>query len=297
MNDWRDQSRSDDARTATRNIRLAFALSIALHVALLWEWLPRPDDLSFDRSARGKGSGPLRVELAPQPRKTEIAPKPPSPPAPPPAPQARPVVPKPAPKAVPPPPPPPPVIAQKTPAPPVAPPPVAAAPPAPARAPTVGDFYADLEARRRTRGAAASPSAETSASAEEDEKQRHNRIVAENLGLNRTPTYGNEPKGGGIFRIESIGSDHAEFVFFGWNKDIRRKSKQTIEVRKGEHANIRLAVVRRIIGIIRDHESADFVWVSERLGRNITLSARPSENAELEDFMMLEFFADSRRTN
>ena len=38
-------------------------------------------------------------------------------------------------------------------------------------------------------------------------------------------------------------------------------------------------------------------WVSQRLGRNITLSARPRDNAELEDFMMQEFFADPRRLN
>jgi hypothetical protein len=50
-----------------------------------------------------------------------------------------------------------------------------------------------------------------------------------------------------------------------------------------------------MIAIIRDNESGDFVWVSQRLGRNLTLSARPSENAGLEDFLMQEFFADPLR--
>jgi hypothetical protein len=113
--------------------------------------------------------------------------------------------------------------------------------------------------------------------------------------LDRTPTYGRDLAGGGIFQIQRIGYEDAEFIFFGWNRDIRRRSKQTIEVRKGENSDIRIAVIRRMIAIIRDNESGDFVWVSQRLGRNLTLSARPSENAGLEDFLMQEFFADPLR--
>jgi hypothetical protein len=45
-----------------------------------------------------------------------------------------------------------------------------------------------------------------------------------------------------------------------------------------------------MIEIIRDREPGDFVWVSQRLGRNVNLSARPSDNAGLEDFLMQEFF-------
>ena len=46
-------------------------------------------------------------------------------------------------------------------------------------------------------------------------------------------------------------------------------------MKKGDNADIQIAVVRRMIGIIRDHESGDFTWISRRLGRDITLSARP----------------------
>ena len=128
----------------------------------------------------------------------------------------------------------------------------------------------------------------------EDERERHNRTVTANLGLDRTPTFGPDRKGGGIFQIERMGYDAAEFYFFGWNTDIRRNSKQLIEVRKGDNPDIRIAVVRRMIAIIRDREPEDFVWVSQRLGRNVTLSARQIDNAGLEDFMMQEFF-DNRR--
>ena len=112
--------------------------------------------------------------------------------------------------------------------------------------------------------------------------------------MNRTPTYGPERKGGGIFQLERVGYTSAEFTFFGWNKDIRRRAKQTIEVQIGANPDIRIAVVRRMIVIIREHETEDFVWVSPRLGREVTLSARLRDNAGLEDFLMQEFFPASR---
>jgi hypothetical protein len=64
-----------------------------------------------------------------------------------------------------------------------------------------------------------------------------------------------------------------------------------IEVRKGNNPDIRIAVVRRMIAVIRDYEQEDFSWNSRRLGRVVVLSARQADNAGLEDFMMKEFFA------
>jgi len=299
MSDWLDEPRI----LRVPVIRVAFALSLALHAAALWEWLPRLHELSFTRSERDKASGPLVVELAAEPSRAATPPA--APPAEPPAipRQAQPAPAKRAPqaKATPrPPPPPPPVITQDRPAPPLAPrpdtPPAAAPDPPPVAAlappPGVGDFYAALEARRRARGAA--PDGGVSAPAAEDERQRHNREVAANLGLDRTPTYGTDRTGGGVFRIQRMSSDYAEFIFFGWNKDIRRNSQQLIEVRRGDNPDIRIAVVRRMIAIIRDREDGDFVWISTRLGRDVTLSARPSDNSGLEEFMMQEFFAAPR---
>jgi hypothetical protein len=268
-------------------IRVAFALSLALHAAMLWAWFPRLHELSFERSERDKAGGPLVVEIAPEPTRAASVP-----PAPPPAPavEAPPPRPKPAaaPKAPPRPPPRPPVIAQQEPAPAAVTPPEPPAVAAPTMTPIEGDFSSHLEARRRARGAA--PDGSLSMPSAEDERERHNRIVTANLGLDRTPTFGPDRKGGGIFQIAQMGYDSAEFYFFGWNTDIRRNSKQLIEVRKGDNPDIRTAVVRRMIQIIRDQESGDFVWVSYRLGRNVNLSARPSDNAGLEDFLMQEFF-------
>jgi len=199
-----------------------------------------------------------------------------------------------APKA---PPPAPPVIAVERPAPKAA-PRVPAPPPPPAAAPAPKPQFEDLasyvEARRRARAAStpAEPAAPSPSSPPtEDENTRASRIVAQNLGLQQPMTFGYDPDhSGGVFTIQLMGYDYAEFTFIGWNKDIRRVTKQLVEVRKGENSNIRLAVIRRMIAIIRDHVQGDFLWDSQRLGYR-TLSARPEDNQALEDFLMEEFFS------
>jgi hypothetical protein len=287
MTDTRyERPRSDGASLTIPTIRVAFALSLLIHAAVLWGWVPRLHDLSSERAERGKAAGPLAVRIAPPPSPvTSALPAPPAAPAlEPPAPSVRRAPPRPAAPRV---------IAKNEPVPAVANPPVAPSADAPASAPIESDFFAYLQARRRARGALPEDSASNTPPAE-DERARHNRIVAENLGLNRAPTYGPERRGGGIFQLERVGYNDAEFIFFGWNKDIRRKSRQLIEVQRGANSDIRIAVVRRMIAIIRDHESGDFVWVSPRLGREITLSARPADNAGLEDFLIQEFFPEAR---
>jgi len=194
-----------------------------------------------------------------------------------------------------PPPPAPPVIALNRPLPDVPTPPPTApaiAAPAPARPPADGDLKSYIEARRHARAQPApEAAAESMAQQAEDEKTRSNRIAAANLGAQRAQTFGYDPtQGGGVFQIVRLGYDVAEFAFFGWNKEIRRNTKQLIEVRKGDNSDIRIAVVRKMIAIIREYERDDFVWDSYRLGRSLTLSARARDNAGLEDFMLREFF-------
>lgn len=269
-------------------IWLAFALSLLIHGAALWQWLP---DLRLALTEQSEGrdsSSMLSVQLAPR-----SIPAPPSVPAPMQAQrQAKAVAPKPAPR----PQASPPVIAlneraANVPAPQATPAPVA--PPSPARPAVEGDLSSYIEARRRSRAESApSPApSETvpNATMAEDENTRANRIAAANLGVGTKPTFGREPHGGGIFSIHRLREDYAEFIFFGWSKDIQRNTAQLIEVRRGSDSDIRIAVVRRMIAIIREHEQGDFQWESKRLGRQLTLSARARDNAGLEDFMLREF--------
>jgi hypothetical protein len=156
------------------------------------------------------------------------------------------------------------------------------------------DLSAYMAAKRQARGETDSPAAQgaaSQASPAESDTARRDRIVAANLASVRTPNLGNDPRNsGGLFEIKRLGSDDAEFMFYGWNKEIKRRVPQMIEVKRGTSANIQIAMVRRMIGIIRDYEDADFAWESRRLGRIVTLSARASDTGELEAFMMKEFF-------
>ena len=164
--------------------------------------------------------------------------------------------------------------------------------------PPATDLASYVEARRNARGESrpgeAAPQIASQAApgaVDEDDHARANRIAAANLGMDNSPKFGSKPRtGGGVFDIRRMGFDYAEFVFYGWNKEARRNTPQLVEVRQGANPNIRIAVVRRMIAIIREHEQGDFIWESHRLGRSLTLSARQRDNAGLETFLMSEFF-------
>ena len=294
MDGWLPELRTGYDRATIRTIRLAFALSLLLHVGALWPWLPRQHVLSLEHPERGEASGPLIVQLVPPSRATS------PPPAPPPTPQSQarpaPVKPAPPPRVAPRPAPSPPVVALNRPAPEAASPP-AAPPKLDLRIPPVtGDFSSYLEARRLARGEAMPRMRPYEPPPEQTEDERRDRIIAANLGLNRTPTFGYDPKGGGgIFQIQRLGYDEAELIFFGWNKNIHRSARQLLEVERGDNSDIRVAVVRKVIAVIRESESGDFVWVSSRLGRDVTLSARPIDNAGLEAFLLRDFFFEPVR--
>ena len=286
-------------------LHLAIVLSVLLHAALLIEWqFRKPVDKDLE-SKWGDTPGKFTVQLAPLPATPAPPPSPPAPAAektPPPEPAKSAPTPKPAPKPAPKPPPTPaakpetatspPVIARNQPAPTTAntAPSTPATPAASAAAPPQSDFSAQLEARRRARESQQSTPAATSTAPAEDDIARRDKIVAANLGA-KTEAFGFDPRnGGGVFQIVSLNDDYSEFKFYGWRNDIRRRAAQVFEVRKGNHADIRLAVVRQMIAIIREHESAKFVWQSQRLGQALSLSAAPADNAGLEAFFLQEFF-------
>jgi hypothetical protein len=264
---------------------VAVALSLIFHALLLWGWLPKVPMLPFEDSKQGKPSGSLAVRLAPPPSRPSSAASAPAIQA-----QSAPAPRIPSPKAVQRPPSTPRVLALQQPSPSAA---ISPQPAEAARPPATEDLASYIAAHRRAQPA---PAPSPPAQPEESEQERHNRAVAASLGLTQTPSFGSEKRrGGGIFQVERVGYNDAEFFFYGWNKDIRRNSQQMIEVSRGNNPNMQIAVVRKMIAIIREHVSGDFQWESERLNREVTLSARASDNAELEDFLMLEFFSDRRR--
>ena len=86
------------------------------------------------------------------------------------------------------------------------------------------------------------------------------------------------------------GYDYADLMFYGWHLEIRRNIPQQFDVRKGNSATIELAVVRKMIEIIRQYEKEDFTFHSRRQGRSLKLSARLRDTESLEQFLLREFF-------
>lgn len=306
-------------------IRAAALLSLIFHVVMLWILLTRLSHPVLDEIGQGEARSPLLARLlaSPAPTLTALPPPPPSsaqvasprtvrrtpravppvmqqtsPPAPAvtsaPTPpiilidpllaQSPPPLMAPNPLAEPPPPP-----AQSS-----APPPVAAMPMRPAPA---ADLSTYIEMQRRAMGDPilnADRYNGPGSSSAEIENQRRDRIIASNLAAAQPPAFGYDPRsGGGIFQLTQLGSEYAEFWFVGFNKDFGRKVKQLIEVRKGSYSDIRIAVVRRMIEIVRDEVQGDFSWRSHRLGHDVWMSARPADDRALQDFLMLELFSDS----
>ncbi len=279
MRDWADNKLYRRDGITISSFQLAIAFSVLLHLAVLWQWKmqkPLPD--------LTPPSITVKLEPIPGPPPAIVVPPPPQSRAAPPAPPVARAPATPAPRA-PAPPPAPPVIATA--------PPVAgetAPPPAPPmRAPPAEDFAAFVEARRRARG---EPSAAAPA---EDENARATRLAVANLSTAKAQGVGYDPnRSGGIFTMKSRGVDYAEFMFNGWHTDARRNLQQLVEVRKGGNENIELAVVRKMIEIIRANVQGDFQWRSHRMNRVVTLSARQQDNAGLEEFLMREFFYNPR---
>lgn len=94
----------------------------------------------------------------------------------------------------------------------------------------------------------------------------------------------------GIFEILRKSERTAQFSFKGWTNDFSNARRETITVEAGPNEDINRAIVRRMIALIRKDYSGDFNWESIRLNRVIILSARPEDNAGLEDFLLREFF-------
>jgi hypothetical protein len=99
-----------------------------------------------------------------------------------------------------------------------------------------------------------------------------------------------QPGTSGIFEIRKIAFRTGRFSFKGWKNKDSNPRLEIIDVEAGADDNINLAIVKKMIEIIRREYKGNFNWESQRLGRVIVLSARIEDNAGLEAFLMQEFF-------
>ena len=94
----------------------------------------------------------------------------------------------------------------------------------------------------------------------------------------------------GIFQVREVGLHTAQLSFKGWKNNYNNARLEIFDVQAKPNETIELAIVRKMIVIIRKDYSGDFEWESQRLGRSITKSARIEDTAELEQFLMREMF-------
>ena len=284
-------------RVTIRAITVAIVLSLFVHFAVLF--LPFFNKIDQQLKAPADEIGPLSVTIA------QSKPQPPAPvpkEEPPAAQQQTPTPPKPAPRRPTPPAPRPQIAIANgnrppfvVPPPTIAPPPAPTAPPAPTPVvPTTEDFSEVLAARQQARRNANGGAPDEVV---ESDNERANRIAKGNvMAQQRSASPGQDPdQAGGIFDLRHTGINDAEFVFNGWNRTFRRSLGQTFEVRTGNNPDIRLAVIRKMIDIIREQRPGDFEWHSHRLNRVVVMSARAKDQPELEVFLMKEFYPQDPR--
>lgn len=279
---WLKPKQRDRVLHIPARLMWAVLLSLLFHAILFWGFL-----LDLLTPLEEPAQEPLNIVLdlgVPAPKTPKVSPPPEMPPEPPPQPQPRP---KPQPKAEP-------KLPKKViqsqrpdspfklpePKPQNRPEPTPPMPP-----PPVEDFSNFIKRRQSDRNSdemAAKQINDAAAAAErgpsEDERRTKNIMNNLKFGTN------------GLFQIRRMDPYNATFSFKGWVNDYTSANTQYYEVEARNGEDIRLVMMRRMIAIIREHYNGDFDWISNRLGRTVSLSARPADNAFLEDFLMKEFF-------
>jgi outer membrane biosynthesis protein TonB len=142
-------------------------------------------------------------------------------------------------------------------------------------------------ARERRRSSEDSAARENAAARAAEQGPSANEIAQANIDFQARKASG---PSNGMFEIVSKGPRIAQYLFYGWTKDARNKSRRTITVDAGLNGDMDKAIVDSMIAIIRQNVTGDFTFDSQRLGRVVTLSARMQDNAGLQAFLLREFF-------
>jgi outer membrane biosynthesis protein TonB len=155
-------------------------------------------------------------------------------------------------------------------------------------APPAVDMQAYIEARRKARGAP-EPS-ETPAEESEDARGMRNALA--NIAAVNGHSHDDSNDSGGIFSISNRTFHSMDLKFRGWNPSFKRRWLTQVTVEQGNEPDVETAVVKKMIELIRREKSGDFEWESHRLGKVVTLSARPQDTQELMAFLMKEMFPE-----
>lgn len=265
--------------SVSRNTLIALICSLIIHALILLVVVPQIE-FSPPESSRTT----IEVSLAPPKQPEPIVESTPEPPPEPvKEPEQKPKIPKvmtqkPRPNAPPPAFKVPDVVATPKPAPETVPP----------KEPTYPDMQSYMKAQQAKRQGADWDAARQNAEAvaketgpSEDEKR--NQRISKNL----------KGGAGGTFTLTSMSGRRATIAFNGWVDNLSNQKKQFFEVEAKPGQDLKLLIVKRVISFIRESYQGDFPWESQRLNKEITLSARLEDNSGLEDFLMTEFFGSN----
>ncbi len=142
-----------------------------------------------------------------------------------------------------------------------------------------------IESRRNARAAA------NGQEVQESEGDRAMRLIKANVAAaNGKSAGGDRNDTGGVFEVVDQSFNSAGLKFRGWNPNFKRRWLQQVQVERGLEPDIETAIVKKMIELIRKEKPGDFIWESRRLNRNVPLSARVQDQAELHAFLLKEMF-------
>jgi hypothetical protein len=154
-------------------------------------------------------------------------------------------------------------------------------------APQEVDMQAYIESRRKQRGA---PTPTDQPADSDEARAMHNAMANIAAANGRSRDDSNES--GGVFSISNKTFHSADLKFRGWNPNFQRRWLTQIAVEVGSEPDIETAVVNKMIELIRKEKTGDFEWESHRLGRVVTMSARPQDTEQLRAFLFKEMFPE-----
>lgn len=148
------------------------------------------------------------------------------------------------------------------------------------------DMAEYIKNRQKARGA---PS---QADGEESDAARGTRNALANIAAINGRSGQDPNDTGGVFSVTNQTFSRADLKFRGWNQNFKRRWLTSVTVERGGERDIETAIVKKMIELIRKEKTGDFEWDSHRLGKVVTMSARPQDTQELTDFLFKEMFPE-----
>ncbi len=151
------------------------------------------------------------------------------------------------------------------------------------------DMQDFINAKRRQRGAA---TGSEQPAAEESDAAKGMRNALANVAAINGRGREDRNESGGVFSISNKTFHSMDLKFRGWNPNFQRRWLTQVTVEQGSEPDVEIAVVKKMIELIRREKTGDFEWDSHRLGRIVKLSARPQDTDQLMTFLFKEMFPE-----